>query len=106
MKKEKSKALSELHKLFYAFDPLMKSVSARMLLVQACLSNLIIESYELEGSAELHNSVERFISSDEFGRGFAWKGDITADDRALVLDYIVERLSWIPERERRNATLT
>jgi hypothetical protein len=106
LKKEKSKALSELHKLFCAFDPLIKPVLARILLVQACLSNLIIESYELEGSAELRNSVERFISSDEFGRGFAWKGDITGDDRALVLDYIVERLSWIPERERLNATLT
>jgi hypothetical protein len=99
-------ALSELRKLFHAFNPLMKPVLARMLLVQACLSNLILESYELEGSAELRASAERFVSSDEFGLSFAWKDEISGDDRALVLDYIVERLSWIPERGRRSAVLT
>ena len=38
-----SDSLSELRKLFYAFDPILKPVTARMLLVQACLSNLILE---------------------------------------------------------------
>jgi hypothetical protein len=101
-----SDELRELRQLFHAFDPLTKPVLARMLLVQACLSNLILESYELDGPAELRLSAERFVNSEEFGRSFAWKDEVSADDRALVLDYVVERLSWIPQRAGRSAMLT
>lgn len=105
-KDPKSDALSELCNLFYSFDPLTKPVLARMLLVQACLSNLILAAYDLEGPTELRSSVEHFVNSDEFGLSFAWREEISADDRALVLDYIVERLSWIPERGRSSTFLT
>jgi hypothetical protein len=101
-----SEELSELRKLFHAFSPLNRPVVARMLLAQACLSYLILESYEVEDSAELRASAERFVNSDEFGISFAWKDQVPTEDRALVLDYVVERLSWIPEREQRASVLT
>jgi hypothetical protein len=101
-----SKPLSELRKLFFSFNPSLKPVVARMLLVQACLSYLILDSYEVEDLPELRNSLDHFIESDEFGIAFAWEKEVDADDRAIVRDYVLERLSWIPDRERRAANLT
>ena len=101
-----SGAMSEFRSLYFKFHPELKPVLARMLLVQACLSNLILESYEIESAAELRSSAERFVNSDEFGRSFAWADEISSDDRALVLDYVIERLSWIPDRSRRQDILT
>jgi hypothetical protein len=72
-------------------------------IVQACLSNVIIESFEMDSPSELKTSIQ---SSDEFGRSFAWNDEVSAEDRALVEFYIVERLSWIPDRNRRRAALT
>lgn len=98
--------LIELINIYLNFDPLSKPVLARMLLVQACLSHVVLESFELTSSAELYDSVLRFVNSDEFGRAFAWETEVSSDDRTLVADYITERLSWIPDRGRRQAILT
>ncbi|MCK1384396.1 hypothetical protein [Bradyrhizobium sp. 21] len=107
-KEQVSEPLSELRKLFLKFNPTTKPVFARMLLIQGCLSNLILESYELQGTAELRRSIERFVESDEFGKSFAWadEQDVSREDRDLVRDYLTVRLSWIPERGKRQGMLT
>jgi hypothetical protein len=103
-----AEAMSALFEIYFQFDPSAKPVLARMLLVQACLSYLILESYELESSQELNASIVRFIESEEFSRSFAWSDEheVSSGDRALALKYIVERLSWIPDRRRRQTVLT
>jgi hypothetical protein len=107
-KDQVSESLSELRKLFLRFNPATQPVFARMLLVQGCLSNLILESYELQGTVELRRSIERFVESDEFGKSFAWTEgqEISREDRDLVRDYLTVRLSWIPERGKRQGMLT
>lgn len=101
-----SAPMSELQRLFLKFTPTTRPVLARMLLVQACLSNLILESYEIQSASDLRLSIERFVNSDEFGKSFAWVDEICAEDRALVRDYVAIRLSWIPDRGTRQTVLT
>jgi hypothetical protein len=101
-----SSAMKELQKMFLKFNPFTQPVLARMLLVQGCLSNLILESYEIQGTADLRLSIERFVNSDEFGKSFAWVDEISSEDRKLVRDYVSVRLSWIPDRLKRQIMLT
>ena len=106
-KDQVSEPLRELRQLFLRFNPATRPVFARMLLIQGCLSNLILESFEIRGTAELGRSIERFVESDEFGKSFAWgEQDISREDRDLVRDYLTVRLSWIPERGKRRDMLS
>jgi hypothetical protein len=83
--------------LFQNFESGQRPVLARVLLVLACLSDLIISSYETDPTPqEAGRIVAEFVASDEFGKGFAWDKELTPKERDFVRDYVVTRLGWIP----------
>ncbi|MCZ8547176.1 hypothetical protein OOJ09_23550 [Mesorhizobium qingshengii] len=83
--------------LFQNFESGQRPVLARVLLVLACLSDLIISSYETDPTPqEAERIVAEFVTSDKFGKGFAWDQELTPKERDFVRDYVVTRLGWIP----------
>ncbi|TPN00433.1 hypothetical protein FKO01_50590 [Mesorhizobium sp. B2-3-3] len=83
--------------LFQNFESGQRPVLGRVLLVLACLSDLIISSYETDPTPqEAERIVTEFVTSDEFRKGFAWDQELTPNERDFVRDYVVTRLGWIP----------
>jgi len=103
-----SGTISEIKDLFRDFSPQTRPVLARLLLILACLSDLILHFYELEDRSELSDIVRQFVNSNEFGISFSWVKGVELDkaERELIEAYVIERLSWIPERNRQKFSLT
>lgn len=93
--------LAELVTLFQAFAPARKPVLARMLVTQACLSQLILSTYlQPTSPQELPGRIKAICASSALADVLSWTDGATADDDLRVADiYLSERLSWIATGE-------
>lgn len=99
-------ALAELRKLLEGFTPERRPVFARILLVLAGLSRLILEAYEAANAYELPAAADYFANSDEFLESFAWRDRVANDDQALVQKYLVDHVQSLQHRKRRAHVLS
>jgi hypothetical protein len=86
--------------VFCQFDFENRPILARMLLAQALLHRLVLYSYTCDATIEgLHNALQAFIGSDEFGKEIRWWQGETESPMAAVLPYVHQRLGWISQDE-------
>ena len=89
----------QLHGSNAGFYPENRPVLARMLLVQGCLAELVMQAYHKQmGHRELDQSLRTFIESKSFDEEFGWSKKLSQHERDVVCKYISDRLGWIPAR--------
>jgi hypothetical protein len=97
--KRKAKAgLDEVFELYRGFAPANSPVLVRMLLMQGCITRLLMDSYAARPVTELTELREAFLRSDDFLKRFSWsaQSDLGADEAAMVRAYIDKQLQRLP----------
>ncbi len=94
---------AEIFELYGGFSPNSSPVLARIMMVQGCLTKVLLEVYRSGPAPDLIELSEAVLRSDDFRKNQAWiEGTNLADkDAAIVRRYIADQLDRRPLLARR-----
>jgi len=92
-----SESREELVALFVDFSPRRRPVLARILIAQACLSQLILATYHRSlQPGELVSHLDEFIHAPATASALAWRDDeLSSTTLKVARAYLAERLEWV-----------
>lgn len=94
-KKPMDESLQEAFDLFRGFTPKRKPVLARLLVAQACLSNLILSTYRTDSDRKsLEERYRACVDDEMLTQELDW-GEGEEDGVSIAAGYWATRLSWV-----------
>jgi len=91
-----SESVQAFFALFVGFSPETRPILARVLVAQACMSELILSTYSQKTrNSQLEDRLGKIISSLENSKALSWGQDQHSEDLVVAHNYWTERLRWL-----------